>query len=74
LPCRSPDAFEQPSHSLDLSYSYHPIQLLPDRSDVDQAAPAEPARRAAREIEQGGVIVLEQTVGMVAKLDLSYRF
>ena len=26
------------------------------------------------EIEQGGVTVLEQTVGTVIKLDLSYRF
>jgi TonB-dependent receptor len=64
----APDAFEQPFHSLDLIYSYYPTEAMTIKVRLQNLLDEQ------LEIEQGGVIVLEQTVGMVAKLDLSYRF
>jgi outer membrane receptor protein involved in Fe transport len=64
----APDAFEQPFHSLDLIYSYYPTEAMTIKLRLQNLLDEQ------LEIEQGGVTVLEQTVGSVVKLDLSYRF
>ncbi len=64
----APDAFEQPFHSLDLIYSYYPIEAMTIKLRLQNLLDEQ------LEIEQGGVTTLEQTVGSVVKLDLSYRF
>ena len=64
----APDAFEQPFHSLDLIYSYYPTEAMTIKLRLQNLLDEQ------LEIEQGGVTVLEQTVGSVIKLDLSYRF
>jgi TonB-dependent receptor len=64
----APDAFEQPFHSLDLIYSYYPVDAMTIKLRLQNLLDEQ------LEIEQGGVTVLEQTVGSVIKLDLSYRF
>ena len=64
----APDAFEQPFHSLDLIYSYYPIEALQIKLRLQNLLDEQ------LEIEQGGVTTLEQTVGSVVKLDLAYRF
>ncbi len=64
----APDAFEQPFHSLDLIYSYYPVEEMAIRLRLQNLLDEQ------LEIEQGGVTTLEQTVGTVIKLDLSYRF
>jgi len=62
------DAYEQPFDSLDLVYSWFPTDTLSLKLRLQNLLDEQ------IEIEQGGVIVLEQTVGMTTKLDLSYRF
>jgi outer membrane receptor protein involved in Fe transport len=64
----APDAFEQPFNSLDLIYSYYPTDAMTIKLRLQNLLDEQ------LEIEQGGVTVLEQTVGSVVKLDLSYRF
>jgi outer membrane receptor protein involved in Fe transport len=64
----APDAFEQPFNSLDLIYSYYPTEAMTIKLRLQNLLDEQ------LEIEQGGVTTLEQTVGVVAKLDLSYRF
>jgi outer membrane receptor protein involved in Fe transport len=64
----APDAFEQPFHSLDLIYSYYPTEAMTIKLRLQNLLDEQ------LEIEQGGVTVLEQTVGSVIKLDLAYRF
>jgi TonB-dependent receptor len=64
----APDAFEQPFHSLDLIYSYYPTEAMTIKLRLQNLLDEQ------LEIEQGGVTTLEQTVGSVVKLDLSYRF
>ncbi len=64
----APDAFEQPFHSLDLVYSYYPTEALSLKLRLQNLLDEDTT------IEQGGVAVLEQTVGVNYKLDLSYRF
>ena len=63
-----PDAYEQPFHSLDLIYSYYPTEQLSLRLRLQNLLDEKVV------IEQGGVDVIEQTVGSSVKLDLSYRF
>jgi TonB-dependent receptor len=64
----APDAYEQPFSSLDLTYSWYPAQnwslKLRLQNLLDENI----------EIDQGGVTVLEQDVGMTFKADLRYKF
>ncbi len=64
----APDAYEQPFHSLDLVYSYYPTESLSLKFRLQNLLDSDVT------IEQGGVDVLEQTVGTSFKLDLAYRF
>jgi TonB-dependent receptor len=64
----APDAYEQPFNSLDLVYSYYPTQAMSLKLRLQNLLDEKVV------IKQGGVDVLEQTVGMNVKLDLSYRF
>ena len=64
----APDAYEQPFSSLDLTYSWYPAQnwslKLRLQNLLDENI----------EIDQGGVTVLEQDIGMTFKADLRYNF
>ena len=64
----APDAYEQPFHSLDLIYSYYPIDPLSFKFRIQNLLDNDTT------IEQGGVKVLEQTVGLTYKFDMTYRF
>lgn len=63
-----PDAYEQPFHSLDLIYSYYPTDALSLKFRLQNLLDERLV------IEQGGVDVIEQTVGSTFKIDVSYRF
>ena len=64
----APDAYEQPFRSLDLTYSWYPAQnwslKLRLQNLLDENI----------EIQQGGVKVFEQDIGMTFKADLRYNF
>jgi outer membrane receptor protein involved in Fe transport len=64
----APDAYEQPFRSLDLTYSWYPVQnwslKLRLQNLLDENI----------EIEQGGVKVFAQDIGMTFKADLRYNF
>ena len=62
------DAYEQPFNSLDLIYSWFPTESLSVKVRLQNLL------EAKTKIDQGGVTVLEQTIGTTAKLDVSYRF
>jgi TonB-dependent receptor len=62
------DAWEQPFKSLDLVWSWFPTDALSFKLRLQNLLDEK------LEIEQGGVKVLEQTVGTTFKLDASYRF
>ena len=64
----APDAFEQAFNSLDLVYNWYATDSLSLRLRLQNLLDEN------IEIVQGGVTVLEQTVGTTAKLDLTYRF
>jgi outer membrane receptor protein involved in Fe transport len=64
----APDAIEQPFHSLDLIYDFYPTESLSFKLRLQNLLDEQ------IEIEQGGVIVLEQTLGMTVKLDATIRF
>lgn len=64
----APDAIEQPFHSLDLIYDFYPTQSFSIKLRLQNLLDE------SLEIEQGGVIVLEQTIGMTVKLDATLRF
>jgi TonB-dependent receptor len=64
----APDAYEQPFHSLDVVYSYYPIEQMALKFRAQNLLDEQ------LEIEQGGVTVLEQSVGIVYKVDLAYKF
>lgn len=64
----APDAYEEPFHSLDVVYTWYPL----DRLSVKFRAQNILDERT--EISQGGVIVLEQTIGTNLKLDFTYKF
>ena len=64
----APDAYEQPFHSLDVVYTWYPMDKLSVKLRAQNILDEK------TEIEQGGVVVLEQTVGTNLKLDLTYRF
>jgi hypothetical protein len=62
------DAKEQPFNSLDLIYSFHPTDKLALKLRLQNLLDEDIV------IEQGGVDVLPQTVGLTSKLDVTYRF
>ena len=62
------DAREQPFNSLDLTYSYHPTESMILKLRLQNLLDEDIV------IEQGGVDVLTQTVGLTTKLDFTYRF
>jgi len=63
-----PDAYEQPFNSLDLVYSYYPTDALSLKFRFQNMLDDQLV------IEQGGVDVIEQSVGSTFKIDVSYRF
>ncbi len=62
------DAYEKSFGSLDLVYSYYPTDGLSIKLRLQNLLDDD------IEIEQGGVTVLRQTLGVNAKLDIGYRF
>ena len=64
----APDAYEQPFNSLDLSYSFYPTDHLTFKLRVQNLLDEQ------IEIEQGGVTVLEQAIGMTYRLDAQMKF
>jgi TonB-dependent receptor len=62
------DAREQPFNSLDLTYSFHPTEKLILKLRLQNLLDEDLV------IEQGGVDILTQTVGLTTKLDFTYRF
>jgi TonB-dependent receptor len=63
-----PDAYEQPFHSLDLTYSYYPTDALSLKWRLQNLLDEKIT------IDQGGVDVIEQTVGSTIKFDVTYAF
>jgi outer membrane receptor protein involved in Fe transport len=63
-----PDAYEQPFHSLDLTYSYYPTDAMSIKFRLQNLLDQQVV------IEQGGIDVLEQSIGSTFKLDFGYRF
>ena len=64
----APDAIEQPFSSLDLIYDFYPTKSLSLKLRLQNLLDEQ------IEIEQGGVTVLEQTLGMTVKFDATLRF
>lgn len=64
----APDAYEQPFHSLDFILSWYPSEQMTMKLRLQNLLDDN------IEIDQGGVIVLEQNLGVTAKVDFSYRF
>jgi len=62
------DAEEQAFNSLDLTYSFYPTEKLSLKLRLQNLLDEDTV------IEQGGVDVLTQNVGLTTKLDFSYRF
>jgi TonB-dependent receptor len=62
------DAREQPFNSLDLIYSFHPTEKLGLKVRLQNLLDEDIV------IEQGGVDILTQSVGLTTKLDFTYRF
>jgi TonB-dependent receptor len=62
------DAYEQPFNSLDFVYSYYPTEKLYAKLRFQNILDEQ------IEIEQGGVVILEQELGTSIKLDFGYRF
>ena len=62
------DAKEQPFNSLDLIYSFHPTEKLGLKVRLQNLLDEDIV------IEQGGVDILTQSVGLTTKLDFTYRF
>ena len=64
---RHADAFEQPFHSVDLIYSYFPTEQLTLKFRARNLLDEERSR-------QNGVTIIEQSIGIVFKFDVSYKF
>jgi outer membrane receptor protein involved in Fe transport len=62
------DAVEKPFHSLDFVYSWYPLDPLTVKLRAQNLLDSRTT------IEQGGVDVLEQTIGRTLKFDVTYRF
>jgi hypothetical protein len=61
-----PDAFEQPFDSLDFVYSYYPTQRLSVKFRLQNLLDEE------LEIDQNDVTVIEQNLGVSAKVDIKW--
>lgn len=64
----APDAYEQPFNSLDLTYSFYPTEHFTVKLRLQNLLDEQ------LEIEQAGVVVLEQEVGTTVKLDAQMKF
>jgi TonB-dependent receptor len=64
----APDAYEQPTNSLDLIYTFYPT----DKFSVKFRA--QNLLDDSTEVERGGVVTLEQELGMTFKLDAALKF
>ncbi|WOX05561.1 TonB-dependent receptor domain-containing protein [Microbulbifer pacificus] len=64
----APDAYEQPFHSLDLTYSWYPT------SEITIKAKMQNLLDEAIEIERAGVIVFEEKPGQTFALSAQYQF
>ena len=62
------DAREQPFNSLDLTYSFHPTGKMILKLRLQNLLEEDLV------IEQGGVDILTQTIGLTTKVDFTYRF
>ena len=62
-----PDAYEQPFHSLDFTYSFYPKKSLAVKFRIQNLLDEKLT------IEQGGVNVIEQNVGTSAKVDVKWN-
>jgi outer membrane receptor protein involved in Fe transport len=62
-----PDAYEQPFNSLDFVYSYYPTDRVSVKFRIQNLLDER------LEIEQGGVLVIEQNVGATAKVDVKWN-
>jgi TonB-dependent receptor len=62
------DAVEQAFNSLDLTYTFYPTEKLSLKLRLQNLLDEDTV------IEQGGVDVLTQNVGLTTKLDVAYRF
>jgi outer membrane receptor protein involved in Fe transport len=62
------DATEQPFNSLDLTYAFHPTEKMILKLRLQNLLEEDLV------IEQGGVDILTQTVGLTTKVDFAYRF
>ncbi|WP_445357124.1 TonB-dependent receptor domain-containing protein [Microbulbifer sp. ANSA002] len=63
-----PDSYEQPFHSLDLTYSWYPIE------EVTIKAKMQNLLDESIEIERDGVIVFEEKLGQFFALSAQYKF
>ncbi|KUJ84820.1 hypothetical protein AWR36_004045 [Microbulbifer flavimaris] len=64
----SPDAFEQPFHSLDLTYSWYPTEEMTIKAKMQNLLDE------SIEIERAGVIVYEEQPGSNFSLSAQYQF
>ena len=64
----APDAFEQPFNSVDWTYSYYPTDSMTLKLRVQNLLGQDV------KISQGGVDVLEQSLGTSIKLDATFKF
>ena len=63
-----PDAYEQPFHSMDLTYSYYPTEALSLKLRLQNLLDEQVV------IRQGGIDVIEQSIGSTVKFDVTYAF
>ncbi|GAA5444585.1 hypothetical protein Misp06_02772 [Microbulbifer sp. NBRC 101763] len=63
-----PDSYEQPFHSLDLTYSWHPTE------EVTIKAKMQNLLDESIEIERDGVIVFEEKPGQTFAINAQYKF
>lgn len=64
----APDAFEQPMHSLDIVYSYYPIDNFSMKLKLKNLLGED------LEVKQGSVTIIEQEKGTSIGLDVKYSF
>jgi TonB-dependent receptor len=64
----APDAYEQPFQSLDVIYTWYPTERWSFKLRAQNLL------RDNLEVQQGGVVVLEQEIGVTSKFDVTYRF
>jgi hypothetical protein len=64
----APDGYEQPFHSIDLTYSWFPTDALTIK------AKAQNVLDEAIQIERAGIITFEEKPGATLSLSASYKF